>query len=615
MKKIVFFLFLIGVSVHSFGQSAGVFSDSIQSLPEVILTGDKLRDFSVGQTLHHLTDSVLTANRPLLTSVLEYNTPVYFKENGLGMVSSPSFRGTTASQTAVLWNGININSDFNGQTDFNTVNTGSYDHISVRAGGGSLVYGSGAIGGTIHLNTDLKFRNEFSNEIYTGFGSFNTFDNRYLLKTSSEKLSFRISAVHNSSDNNYKFKLREGRNTNGRYRNYAVNSALGWKINPTNQLNFYGEIFNSNRHFPLYYLTEIPTKYKDFNIRSLLEWKADFGDFKSNLKTAFLVEDYEYYPDINQDNFSFGKAKSLIAKYDLSYSPADDILLDFIADHQHVNGRGSDIQKESRDITSLGLLFKHQPVKGMRYQLGIRKEITDSYGSPLLFSMGMDYAFTSFYTAKLSASGNFKRPTFNDLYWTESGNTDLDAEKSKQIELGNTFKYRDLKWTLTGYFNDIKDMIHWLPGSDGLFYPRNEDHVQTYGVESLLGWQKQLDKHHFEINTTYAYTISENKKTGKQLIYVPYHKATFSAAYSFGRLTADYQLLYNGEVFMRSDNDPNRILSDYLISNIGIAYRFGDEVSYKIGVRVRNLFDKAYENVRRYELPGINGGVFVNINF
>jgi iron complex outermembrane receptor protein len=67
-----------------------------------------------------------------LTALLLANTAVYFKENGPGMVSSPSFRGTSAQQTAVIWNGLNINSQLNGQTDFSTVNARDFNQVSVR---------------------------------------------------------------------------------------------------------------------------------------------------------------------------------------------------------------------------------------------------------------------------------------------------------------------------------------------------------------------------------------------------------------------------------------------------------------------------------------------------
>ena len=105
-----------------------------------------------------LNDSVVVFNRESLTKLLNFNSFFYFKENGNGMVSSPSVRGTTASQTAVIWNGININSNLTGQTDFNTINTYDFNSIQLKYGGGSVVYGSGAIGGSIHLNNEMSFK-------------------------------------------------------------------------------------------------------------------------------------------------------------------------------------------------------------------------------------------------------------------------------------------------------------------------------------------------------------------------------------------------------------------------------------------------------------------------
>ena len=149
-------------------------NDTIAQLDEVIISDTQLKDFSNTQSVQKLNDSVINRNASSLTSLLQYNTVIYFKENGLGMVSSPSFRGTTAQQTAVLWNGININSQLNGQTDFNVLNTRDFGSISVKAGGGSVAYGSSAIGGTIHLNNDLAFGDRFANTLRLDYGSYNT---------------------------------------------------------------------------------------------------------------------------------------------------------------------------------------------------------------------------------------------------------------------------------------------------------------------------------------------------------------------------------------------------------------------------------------------------------
>src|SRR5690606_13909189 len=124
-------------------------------LDEVIISDVTLREFSKSQSILTITDSTITKNNASLTDLLKFTTPIYFKENGYGMVSSPSFRGTTAQQTAVIWNGININSQFNGQTDFNTISSKSFNEIDVKSGGGSVVYGTSAIGGSIHLNNQL----------------------------------------------------------------------------------------------------------------------------------------------------------------------------------------------------------------------------------------------------------------------------------------------------------------------------------------------------------------------------------------------------------------------------------------------------------------------------
>jgi len=131
-------------------------NDSITRLKEVVIADAKLRKFSSSQTILSLNDSILSKNSALLTNLLNYNSVLYFKEYGRGMLSTVAFRGTTASQTAVIWNGININSQMNGSTDFNTISGTDYNSIAVKGGGGSVIYGSGAIGGTVHLNNDLS---------------------------------------------------------------------------------------------------------------------------------------------------------------------------------------------------------------------------------------------------------------------------------------------------------------------------------------------------------------------------------------------------------------------------------------------------------------------------
>src|SRR5690606_35489596 len=164
---IIFIFFLCTTSVYAQ-------LDSIQQLPEVILTDAKLVHFSKGFKLEKLNDSIIERNATSLTETLRYNSSIYFKQNGFGKASSPSFRGTNAAQTAVVRNGININSVFTGQTDFNTISPLKYDEISMRSGGGGVQYVSGTVGGSIHLNYTFSFEKIDTTPVALNSGSFST---------------------------------------------------------------------------------------------------------------------------------------------------------------------------------------------------------------------------------------------------------------------------------------------------------------------------------------------------------------------------------------------------------------------------------------------------------
>lgn len=193
------------IAVFLFCQFLLAQADSTQVLKEVIISDSQLQRFSNTQSVLQLTDSILQKNLVSLTNLLNYNSVIYFKENGFGMVASPSFRGTSAQQTAVIWNGININSQLNGQTDFNTITTKDFNAITIRAGGGSSLYGSSAIGGSIHLLNTLSFEKRIENTLQMRYGSFNTFGASYKIEHASEKISTQISLSRNSSVNDYKY--------------------------------------------------------------------------------------------------------------------------------------------------------------------------------------------------------------------------------------------------------------------------------------------------------------------------------------------------------------------------------------------------------------------------
>ncbi|MDT0686703.1 TonB-dependent receptor plug domain-containing protein [Autumnicola psychrophila] len=605
-KFLILFLVLWGAL------SAHAQRDSITQLDEVLISDVKLYKNSRAQVVSVLSDSIIAKNEPSLNSLLKFNTPIYFKENGNGMVSSPSFRGTTASQTAVVWNGININSLFNGQTDFNTVNTSAYDNIAVRAGGGSVLYGSGAIGGSVHLNNRFSFDGKFRNRLGVEIGSFETHLINYSSEFSSEKTSVYGNFSGIQSENDYKYLGTEKRNENGDFYNLSVSAGIAHWLNEKNILRFYTDYYHGERAFSGTLTAPSRSKYEDVNSKNLLEWKGFYNAFTSSLKLAFLDENYKYFENRNRDNFTFGHAQTYIAKYDLTFELNPDMTLHGIADYRNTDGKGSDVGENVRNIAAFAILFNHD-FERFFYELSARKEITDTYESPFLYSLSTGYSVTPFYDLAFNFSRNFRIPTYNDLFWSSGGNLDLDPENSFQGELGQKFHFSNFEFGVVAYLMKIENLLRWIPDDRGLWRPENTESVKNYGLEFRGKYKKSYKNHDFILNVNYSYTKTNDEIKDRELIYTPNHKATGSLGYSVKKFSFFYQFLYNGSIYTSSDN--NYELEGYTVSNAGIGYSFGKKDFVNVGLEVRNIYNKEYQSLPSRPMPGRSINSSLTIKF
>jgi vitamin B12 transporter len=598
MKKGIFYILLplLLCSLEGYSQL-----DSVQYLKEVVLSDIHLFRNSKTHLVQVLNDSVLEQNAPALTSVLKFNSPLYFRENGPGMVASASFRGTTASQTAVVWNGININSQFTGQTDFNTILTSGFESVAVRSGGGAVLYGSGAIGGSVHLNNRFRFGTGFRNKVRLDYGSFDTFFGNIDSEYASDRLSLQLNLARHSSDNDFPYPDSDKNNQNGDFENTGISGAVAYFLNNSNMLKFYTNYYNGDRGFSGTLSMASKSKYEDHNSRNLLEWNSYFGRFVSGLKLAYLEEEYKYFENRNSNIYSFGKTETALAKYNLSYAVAEDLEATALLEFQRTAGEGSNIVgTRIRETGSAGVLISHD-LYPLKYEISARAEFSNNYDSPILFSAGAVYEVTESYLLKFNVSRNYRIPTFNDLFWHAGGNPNLNPERSLQAEIGQELRIFGAGLSLSGFIIDTEDLLRWVPSTGGKWTPKNTEKARNYGLETTLDWKRNLKEQEFSFFGTYAYTRALDKALDKELIYVPAHKATASAGYGYGRFSSYFQFLYNGTVYTSSDN--NYSIPAYTVSNAGVDYRILKQ-KLQLGIEVRNIFNSDYQSMPSRPMPG-----------
>lgn len=608
MKKIYLIIVLVICSASMYAQL-----DSIQHLNEVLIIDTKLEDYSEGFELTELSDTLIERNPVSLTEVLNYNSSIYFKENGFGMVSSPSFRGTNASQTAVIWNGISINSNLTGQTDFNTISPSSFNTITIRSGGGSTQYGSGAVGGSIHLNNTIDFQDKQSSDLRLSFGSFSTISGVFKSRFSSDKKYIDLGIDFISSENDYEYIDLNRKNENGNFDKLNISANAGLNFEKST-LSWNSNYFLGNRNFSGTITSASKDSYKDVTTRNLVTWKKASNKWNTTVKGAHTFERYRYYPNPENQLYFEGKSTTYLGDYQLEYNVNKDLKVSSILNYTYIKSEGSNIGSNDRNTLAAILLWKHQVTHKLSYGINLRQEFLNDFENPFLASVDVKYAINNWYSLKANASKNYRVPTFNDLYWNSGGNENLNPETSYQVEIANEFIWNQFRLNINGFYISSKDLIKWQPGEDGLFTPLNISKTKNFGIELNGNYSKSFKEHQLNLVFNYAYTAAKDLEKNKQLIYVPYHKATGTFNYNYKKLTVYYQLLFNGEVFTTTDN--NGVLDGYSVSNLGLEYLIQEKsFPIKIGIKLNNIFNTYYENVAYRPMPNRNIQTFINFKF
>jgi iron complex outermembrane receptor protein len=577
------------------------------------LSFSKVNDFSKGYSSILITDSLVTRNIRSLTDILKFNSFIYFKENGLGMVSSPSFRGTSAAHTAVIWNGLNINSQLNGQVDFNAISANSYDNITVRSGGGSVLFGSGAIGGTVHLDNLIKFSKEEKHKILANYGSFNTQHINYDYVKATNKSFLNIGLGYNISDNNFNYLDFNLTNENGSYLNYNFDVNYGYKINDEHQFKFYSSTFFGDRNLSRTLNAPSNDGYEDINSKNLLEWNFSLS-LKEVITTriSYILEKFKFFDNNqNKSNFSDGETQRKIGQIDYNNTISKKLKLNAILGFESVSSSGSSFEANTRNMLSGVVSLNHQLTKSVSYGIQFRKDVQNDFESPFLYSLGVEKKLNENYTISFNTSKNFRIPTFNDLYWQPGGNINLKPEDSYQLEIGNAIRLQNISFQLNGFYIRSSDLIQWIPNSSGIWSPTNTNETRNLGIEFSANYNTSIKGHFIAINVNYSYTDAKDLETNQQLISVPKNRLNGLVNYQHKNWSVFYQLLFNDDVPFLVD-----IIPAFQVSNIGIEYEISAlKNSPNIGFVINNMYNTKYQNTLNRPMPGINFQITTNINF
>lgn len=212
----------------------------------------------------------------------------------------------------------------------------------------------------------------------------------------------------------------------------------------------------------------------------------------------------------------------------------------------------------------------------------------------------------------------FRMPTFNDLYYREVGNLNLQPEKTQQLDFGISYEphwaYKvQLSAVLDGYYNIVKDKIVAFPSHNLFSWTMlNYGKVHIGGTEVNLRADYSFVKDyalHVWGNCTYQKAVDRTDSTGKtynqQIPYTPIWSGSVGIGLQLPWLTITYSLIYCGERYALGQNIPANVVAAYVDQSLTLSHEVAIKEA-KIGFKFEllNLGDVQYEIIRNYPMQG-----------
>lgn len=662
MKRITVFLLACSVSMLSNAQN--VDNDTIDNsyqLQDIIITENKKKNeitstaplyiiSNKSLNIAGITDIADALNRIPGITIRDYG--------GAGGMKTVSVRSFGTQHTGVSYDGIMLSDCQSGQIDLSRYSLENVDDISLVIGDNDDIFlpaKNASLPAIININTIKSPTNDLlphlTSQLKIGsFGYISPFV-RYEQNLSH---SFALSAIGEFvyAENDYPFTLRnisvvtKERRTNSRMKSGHGEANFIWNINKHNQLDGKLYYYDNDRLLPgqvRYYTNLSNEKLRDQNFFAQLEYRTFNGNnlsFKFKAKYNWAASKYKdgSYSDGIKDADYW--QREIYSSACILYTPFVDWAFSYAADYSF-NNMNSSLSTDTR-------LYRHTILQSatIKYKTSrisiIGKLLYSLYFNDAQYgksaknlrklspSLSMSYKIFNDKNIYVRASYKniFRSPTFNESYFYHFGSTDLLPETTDQYNIGFTFlknvsNNTSLKITLDGYMNHVKDKIVAVPYNMFIWTNVNIGKVKVLGFDATANLSyKFSDRHSLIFTTSYSIQSAKNRTNpdspyyGYQIAYTPLHSGSVSLCYENPWVNVT---LHGTGMSSRSANNEH-----YEDSNIpgffdtGITlFRSFKVLKNEITLKgdIKNLFNKQYEIVKAYPMPGISYQFSINYKF
>ena len=561
-----------------------------------------------------------------------------------GSSASVFIRGADADQTLMLIDGVEMNSPSLGEFNFGDLTTDNVGRIEVLRGAGGTLYGSEAVGGVINVITK---RGEGAPRVSVSSegGNGDTQAHRLSVAGAKGPVGFSGSVGYqstggfhpvNDDNSNLTSSLRVDADLvdHGTLRGFFrySDSTLG--------------LFNN-----LNYLTPFtPDPNARFSEERYLfkgEWEHRPVEALTYRLAGWVMHDTQIFTDPDAGAFSTrrsdipsqiasgegqvtyleGAAGVTTAGFEFKEKEARSKSIDLAADSSPTQTEFSASRSIYAGYMQQQLLLLDERLIGTG---GFRVDSDEDFGREVSASWSVAYDFREIgLRVKGGYSEGFKAPTFNELFFPNFGNPNLDAETSSEYDGGVEQRLFDGMITVDAtYFNRrTSNLIQGVPDPNNAPFgikAENVGRVDVDGVETGVTLHPCAD---LTLRGSYTYLGFDVFGGSSTLLRRPHNQMGTTLRYRReGVLQGGDEIDLTSDINFvgdRSDVVPTTFQVGrnpaYAVTNAAATYSFPVSTSWLERVafytRIGNLFDRDYQEALGYDARPINFVVGTKLTF
>ena len=582
-------------------------------------------------------DLIESRSSQSLQTLLSDYANVNIRTYGYGGLSNVSMRGANSNQTAVLWNGFNLQNPLNGGTNLLLFPLFFVDNVSVQKGGSAALFGSGAMGGVISLENNLSFNQGLQLGIFTSLGSFENTQIGASAKWSKKKAVFLVKAFHKQGKNDFPFTNTEQfgkpemRQNNAELSQWGVLQENSFQIGKKQILNTHLWFQKTDHNLPPN-MTQLSSQKNqlDQSLRGSIDWNYYAKTWRLTIRNGTFFNQLDY-SDPQTKIYSTHKSISNISEAEGNFKiRKQKDLLNAGLNYTYEQGLSESYgENQSRNRMAIFASYLWQFSSKLSLTGSGRKEYVDHRFTPFTFSLKLAAKEIGSFRFFAQYAQNYRIPTFNDLYWFDGmakGNPNLKDESSWNMEVGSGFlkklgksEFNAKASVFNSYFANL---IQWVP-VQGIWMPMNQQEVWSRGAEIRVNYKYQMEKWFIKTGGSYSYIRSTLEKKAdnepesilyKQLILTPIHQANINFKLQYKAWGMEYIQDLVGKQYITSDHTD--WMSAYSLGNMVFSWQ--DEVFKQpiaLSFRWNNIWNTVYQTMPSYAMPLANFELNLRLHF